>query len=121
MTDEITQLFIFMTSSTVRDEKTVIQQETILIDAPGFIFVDANNFFNPSRQSYLRFVYFRLMDEKNVKYQNFKWTESYAGKQNGSFLKHRIVLNFIKIFFNSKNESILFPSNICRSIYCFKD
>ena len=55
-----------MTSLTVRDEKIVIQQETILLDAPGFIFVDGNNFLNPSRQSYLRFVYFHQKNKKNV-------------------------------------------------------
>ena len=116
-TGEITQLFIFVTSLTVRDEKIVTQQETILLDAPGFIFVDANNFFNPSWQSYLCFVYFHRIDEKNVTYQNFKWTESYAGKQNGSFLKHRIVLHFIKIFFNISEVSYLLG---IKSLYSLK-
>ena len=120
-TDEITQLFIFVTSLTVRDEKIVIQQETILLDAPGFIFVDANNFFNPSWQSYLRFVYFRRMDNKNVTYRKFNSIKIYAGKQNGSFLLHITLLHFTKIFSESKNESIRYPSYICKSLFSFKD
>ena len=106
---------------TARDEKIVIQQETILLDAPGFIFVDANNFFNPSRQSYLRFVYFRRMDNKNVTYRKFNSIKIYAGKQNGSFLLHITLLHFTKIFSESKNESIRYPSHICKSLFSFKD
>ena len=46
-TDEITQLFIFVTSLTVRDEKIVIQQETILLDAAWFYFCWRQQFFQP--------------------------------------------------------------------------
>ena len=120
-TDEITQLFIFVTSLTVRDEKIVIQQETILLDAPGFIFVDANNFFNPSRQSYLRFVYFLQNSIKNVAYQNFNWSKTNVLNPNGPFLKHIIVFHFIKIFINLKNESIRNQTHIYKITSCFKD
>ena len=46
-TYEIKQLFILVTSMTARDEKIVIQQETILLDAAWFYFCWRQQFFQP--------------------------------------------------------------------------
>ena len=85
-------------------EWSLKSHEAIYCSNPFEIFfVDVNNFFNPSWQSYLRFVYFRRMDNKNVTYRKFNSIKTYAGKLNGSFLLHITLLHFTMIFSDSKN------------------
>ena len=78
-------------------------------------------YYIPSCQRYQRNVFLLQSGGKNVTYLNFKWSKTNVLNPNGSFLKHIIVLHFIKIFINLKNESIRIQNNICKIPSCFKD
>ena len=106
-TDELTHLFTFPTSLTARDERIIMQHTKIFCFMLVLSTIDANNFFYPSPQSYLHFLYSRRIDDKN-------FTLFYVSRKLGT------LSNKLQMFGNKELFSIIlgFFSSYQKTVVC---
>ena len=111
-TDELTHLFTFPTSLTARDERIIMQHTKIFCFMLVLSTIDANNFFNPSPQSYLWQKFHFILCKSKI---------GHVIKQTTNVWKQRIVLHNFGIFFKLSKDCSLFDKFIHKLVFCFKN